>query len=196
MKQYSEGSVSYLTEFLDAVQRLADKEVPAHWPVPCVCVDLPVLSGAQGAGEVYLEPFPRGEGPRTPFRQRLCGVSSSPSFPLLSFLIPLPQLEFTLGCYHFVVGQCDRALRHLRRARQLLSGCRGQCQGVEEEQLAGFLRACEGVVGGGADEREGAPLPAQALELHLQSQDYEVRNSWGLTCLSRVVPFQFLEECC
>ena len=68
MKLRARESLSYLTDFLQAVQ--SSGATPVYWESPRVGVDLPVLVG----DEVHLEPPKEEEGERTPFGQHLCEV--------------------------------------------------------------------------------------------------------------------------
>ena len=72
MKSKSKEALNFLTEFLKAVESLADGELPKNWAVPRVCVDLPVLS----SGEIHLEPFKEGGSGGGLFSEHLCQVST------------------------------------------------------------------------------------------------------------------------
>lgn len=94
------------------------------------------------------------------------------------------QLEYTVACFLFVEGEYALAHQHFRRTQELQSRCKGHCR-VEGGKLAGFLMACEGVLGGeveGRREEEEGLSPANALELHLQARDYEVSIRGHVKC--------------
>ena len=74
------------------------------------------------------------------------------------------QIEFVVGCYHFVEADYHTALHHFKRTQQLLSRTSGG-EIVDNARLAGFLLACESMAG---RETKDVPHREDSLERHLR----------------------------
>lgn len=90
------------------------------------------------------------------------------------------QLEYVIGCFHFVEGEYRLSHDHLTRTQELLARDRGHCQ-VDGGKLRGFLQACGGMLGTegeeeGAEERKGKlkSSSVNSLEESLRAKDYHV----------------------